>query len=457
MKKIIIYLIVLSILHSIMFFSNNLGLNVILFTIPLLSFLIYTLKINNKIVNKKGLLFIVPITFLSLTYLFYDNIFRVFNVIIIPILYILMYIYTIKPTFNLNEIISDFTTLLFGPLDYVMNFIDEVKSYFKKLENKRLKSILIVLPIVIVILFLLASADTIFRGAFTGIINLFKNVSIFDVILRIVLLLIMFIYTGASIYNLIYKYKKQEVEGINIKPDNYTIKLLLTILNIIYIIFDIIQIRSLLLHKVGAEFDYAQYARSGFFQLMVISLINLVIILISKMTREDKYTKWMSTLMIFLTYIIIASSFYRMYLYESTYGYTILRLLVYVALITESIILIPTIRYIFNNKVNILKHYMIIVILIYTLINTISIDYIIAYRNINRYYEVNKIDLEYLKNYNADNIPQLIDFYNETSDRKLKKDIKDYIKEVKDDFKTNNVFEYNISKNRAISKINSNK
>ena len=59
--------------------------------------------------------------------------------------------------------------------------------------------------------------------------------------------------------------------------------------------------------------------------------------------------------MVFLTLIIIVSSFYRMNLYEQAYGYTLLRLGVYVALITEGILLIPTVVYIVKDKINILN------------------------------------------------------------------------------------------------------
>ena len=184
---------------------------------------------------------------------------------------------------------------------------------------------------------------------------------------------------------------------------------------------------------------------------MFISVINLIIILLSKSTKETKYNKIMSIIMIFLTLIIIASSFIRMYLYESTYGYTLLRLGVYVILITEVLLLIPTIIYIFNSKFNILRSYLYIVTFVYTFINLFSIEKIITENNIKRYYIKNDIDIEYLENYNYDNIPKLYELFKKTDDKELKQRIVFYFCHMKNNLKIDNdsIFEYSYSKEEA--------
>ena len=454
----LIFIVLLSILHSIMFYNQSLGLNVLLFMIPLISFLVYTLVKNDKVANKKGLLFIIPIAILSSTYFIYDSSFKYINFIAIPLLYILMYIYTIKPTYNIQEMFADIVNLLFAPVDSIAPFLSESKQKVLGLSKmsdegkKKLKSILIVVPIVLVVLALLSSADMMFGSIFEGIFNIFKNIKLDSLIGRIIVLLIIFIYLGAATHYLINKYAKPIITEINIKVENYTVRLLLTILNIIYVVFDFIQIRSLLLHHVKEGIDYASYARQGFFELMFISVLNLAIILISKKSKEDKYTKRMSLIMILLTFVIIASSFIRMNMYEQAYGYTFLRLLVYVSLITESIMLVPTCFYICNSKVNIVKYYLIIVTTIYTLINCVSVDYLIAYNNTKRYYNSNmttEIDIDYLMNYRSDNIPLLKELRDKTNNIKMKEELNDYFTLVEDTFKTNNIFEYNISKKRC--------
>jgi hypothetical protein len=186
-----------------------------------------------------------------------------------------------------------------------------------------------------------------------------------------------------------------------------------------------------------------------------VSIINIAIILISKKfetkdnEKDCKFINIMNILMIFLTMIIIISSFLRMNLYESAYGYTTLRLLVYIALIAETILMIPTAMYIFNSNVNILKCYMIIIICSYVLTNYINIDYMVARRNVNRYYINNKIDMEYLINFGYDNIPVLYELYNKTDDVNIKEGLREYFKSMTNN-ENDSIFEFNISKYKAM-------
>ena len=189
---------------------------------------------------------------------------------------------------------------------------------------------------------------------------------------------------------------------------------------------------------------------------MLISIINIVIILFSKKSEEKNYTKIMSLLTVLLTLIIIVSSFYRMFLYEQAYGYTLLRLGVYIILITEVILLIPTIIYIFNKKINILKYYLIITLFVYSLVNCFSIDRVIAENNIKRYERTGKIDLNYLENGDYDNLNQLRELSKKIEEDNCiitqEKDVlKEYIK-LMDKKNKFNILEYNISKETAKKK-----
>ena len=185
--------------------------------------------------------------------------------------------------------------------------------------------------------------------------------------------------------------------------------MIITTLNIIYLVFSIIQIKALIVRD--EYINYADYARQGFFQLMIISVINLIMILIakSKSYKNNKFTNIMCLLMILFTFILIVSSAIRMYFYEQAYGYTFLRLAVYFALLTEAILLIPTILYVLNKKKNLLKTYFSIIVTIYVIINLVNIDNIIASRNVTRYIETGKIDMVYIEsNTGTDAIKQII-------------------------------------------------
>ena len=476
MSGYVIWILLISIWNIILFYGRDLGVNVILFMIPLLIFMYVFLKKNDRIKNVKGLLFIVPIIMLSTCYLVFNNeLFQALNCLVIPLLFILMYIYTIKPTFNLWTLLRNIGRVLFTPFEYIGRFY-RVSTYkiSEKIKisdktKKVFKSLLIVVPIVLIIISLLSSADMIFGNifdtVFDKIVHFFKYEIFDEIIGKICSVIILFFAIGCTCLFLLHDYSiKEDKVKENKKPrELLTMKLLLSALNVIYIIFDFIQVRSLLLHKVGTTFTYAEYARRGFFELMVVSLINLAIILISKRyetkdnEKEYRYVEIMNVIMVLLTIVIIVSSFLRMHLYEAAYGYTTLRLLVFATLITEAILMIPTIMYIFNSDIKVLRSYIIIITCAYLVLNFINIDYMVARRNVNRYYANNKIDIDYLENYYTDNVPVLIELYKKTDDVDMKRELENYLRHFRYENETDSYFEFNLSKYRALKLLDKNK
>ena len=127
MGILILYILLVCIWHSILMFGYDLGLNVVLFMIPLLVLIYYSLKISNKIKNKYGLLFMIPIFLLSCSYFIYDNgIMRFLNGSVIVLLFTLLYIYTVKPTYDIGSIIKDVFAVICEPLNVIGNFYHEI-------------------------------------------------------------------------------------------------------------------------------------------------------------------------------------------------------------------------------------------------------------------------------------------------------------------------------------------
>ena len=431
MSNIFIGALIFSIWFVALFFGKNIGLSMLIFVIPLTYYLLYILEKNNKIKNKKAKILIIPIALLSSTYFIFNNtFFNILNMLVIPILLIIMLMELLGDKIYTNTIVQNIIEIIFEPLSYIDEVFRKIRDEIRNKLNlkndsenngknkKILKGICITIPIVIVIIVLLASADQVFGNIFIQIIKtifkVLRNIKISGILIRMIIAICAFLYLSSFLEYIISKYEildKEEKEKTKNK-DNTTIKILLGTLNIVYLLFCIIQIKSLFMRNVNI--NYAQYARQGFFQLMIVSLINLVTILIARKGentdngKENKYINIMCIIMILFTFIILVSSAVRMYFYESAYGYTLLRLLVYCILITESIILIPTIMYIMDKKINLLKVYSIIILIMYICMNFANFDNIIAKRNVDRYIETGKIDMEYLEQTGTDAIPQIM-------------------------------------------------
>lgn len=468
MVNIILGALFLSIWATILFFGKNVGLSVILFIVPFIYILLNILEKKKKVKYKRAKILILPIILLASTYFIFNNsLLNKLNLIIIPVLILILIIELLEKDLKLYPKIERIIEIIFNPISYLditmKKCQDDVisKLNVKEKSNKNsnfVKAILITIPIVFVVVLLLSTADDVFGEIF---INIFRNISLFfsnfnlgGIIGRLIVIVCLFIYFAAFFDNIVSRYNdKTEMSENNLNlNDNTTVKLLLGVLDFVYVIFCFIQIKALFM-KVDIE-DYSYYARKGFFQLMVVSIINFVIILIAKnyeKSKKSKYVNLMSIIMIACTFIILLSAAYRMRMYESAYGYTLLRLLVYVALFTESILLIPTIIYVIDKPINLVKSYFTITLVIYVCLNFVNLDNVIMKNNVDRYFVISSIDLPYLrKNTGTDGIEQIsrileVEATNQEQEI-IQKQVKEYIQEVHDQISPMDFRDFNISK-----------
>lgn len=492
--KILIGALFLSLWQSLLFWKQDLGISVLLFTIPIIWITTKLLKGNIK--NKKALLISIPIIVLSSTYFIFDNLtFYLINIVLIPILYLIMIIWAISD-FQIKSIIYKIILMIFEPLNYIGDVIRAVLKEFnpkekdeqigeKKEKNNIFKAVCFTGIIALIVIGLLCSADNEFAKIFSTI---FKDINIFNVSEltgRIIIIIIAFFYFAGFFMNMLDKengLKEFEKDEKAEKKESCTIRMMITVLNLVYLVFCFTQIKVLFTEQ---NIKYSEFARKGFFQLMIVSLINIVMILkannknLKETEKQEKYKKTMCIVMVIFTLIIIISAFARMTLYQQNYGYTRLRILVDYTLITEIILLIPTIIYILKNKIDLIKTYFVIIITMYCLVNFINIDKIIMKNNFNRYKETGYIDLNYIMEMNnSDLIEQLLELkdtefkYSEKAysqsdtDKqeiqeqigKQQRELNGYLASWKKSFnETHTLAEFNLPKMRAKSILNNRK
>lgn len=458
MKRILYSSLLLSIMQSILFWHKSPGISVTIFLGITIIVIYYNLKEKQKLKNKKGMLLSIPIMLLGLTYfVFYNMFFQIINIPIIFALIIMMCIKTTEGKISENRFIRNIMGKAFMPLYVIVEFIgdfqiNEFLEEKKKVKNKKIefakklgKSMLIAIPVIIIIIVLLSSADSIFGSLFTniskGISNIFSSKSISDIIARGIWIIIIFAYISGFLVAFV---KKENAENA-VKSEkkaisSFTINTLLICLNIIYFVFSIIQFEYLFMNAgKTADFDYAEYARTGFFQLMFVSFINFALIKISKNVQNEKLNKILKILLVIFTMIIVISAIFRMHLYEQEYGYTYLRIFVYFILATEILILIPILVNICGKEFDVFDISLKIMITMYVILNFINIDYIIAKNNIDRYLENpenNNIDIYYITAFtgtdSVDELKRLLD----VDEKVLSYERRQYMQNVKTDVKS---------------------
>ncbi len=458
--------IILSIVQSILFYRKDLGISMVLFVIIANGIIYYILNKRNKIKNKNAIGLMIPIVLLSSTYFIFANTtFYIANIFVILVINLIMYVI-------LTNEKHFFKNYLYRTFELATNTVKEYKAGIKlsnkasrkiitknkNINKENLKkmaiSLLIVFVVVGIVLILLASADMIFANLFSGIENIFKNINIgstFNIILRITIIVITY-FLFLSLFLNIQKKNVQEERELKENSGKYdfTIKLLLIVLNLVYFVFCCIQIQSLFAKiNIESSFDYAAYARTGFFQLMFVSFINFGVILISNKyyTKEEQLIKILNLLLVIFTIIIAISSMYRMHMYEIEFGLTYLRTFVYIILTTEIIAFIPIIVYIFNKRFDFIKWCFIIGICAYCVANYMNIEKLIISKNISRN-DVHPIDYEYIyKIVSQDSYEILEERLSQeavTSEEKL--DILNILLNITSNTKGLNWQEFNISK-----------
>lgn len=458
MKKILYSSLFLSILQSILFWHKSPGISLTIFIVPTVLVILYNLKEKQMLNNKRGILWAIPVILLSLTYFIFNNaFFQVLNIPVIFTLIIIMCISITEEKISENRFIRNILGKIFKPFgimfDCISDFeIDEFLGKQKEKQNEKIKtiqkigkSLLIAIPIILIIILLLSSADSIFGSLFSSVSEFisraFESETISDIIARFIFIIVCFVYIIGFLITFIKKddTEKQEIVTKKINLSTLTANMILISLNIIYLIFSIIQFRYLFMNAGKTpDFDYATYARTGFFQLMFVSFINLALLKTIKNT-EGRLIKTLKILLVIFTMIIVISAMFRMYLYEQEYGYTYLRLFVYFILATEILILIPILMNICGQKLDTFNISLKIIICMYIILNFINIDYIIARNNIDRYLanpEENSLDAFYISDFTGtDAINEKIKLLNASSDG-LSYERKEYMNNVKQTIKS---------------------
>lgn len=182
-------------------------------------------------------------------------------------------------------------------------------------------------------------------------------------------------------------------------------------LTVLYLAFSVVQIEGLFLGRMQLPqgYTYASYAREGFFQLMAVSFLNLVIVLVCLYYfRDGKVLKTILTIMSVCTFIMIASSAMRMVMYIRSYYLTFLRVLVLWGLALLAVLFLGVLINIFKEGFPLFRYSVAVVTVLYLALSFAHPDYIIARVNAAEDY-----DYWYLSGLCADAAPVLVPYMEE--------------------------------------------
>ena len=200
--------------------------------------------------------------------------------------------------------------------------------------------------------------------------------------------------------------------------------MVLASVNAMFLLFVAVQAKYLFGGKTNISvegYTFSEYARRGFFEILTVSFLTMLLILVldnfTQRKREKEYAfRGLSILLILLTMGLLGAAFHRLNLYENAYGFTHLRLMSGVFMIWLGLLLAVTIYYIIRREGQIFWVSAIVAGCGFVLtLNAINMDSFIASRNIERYHEQNKLDIPYLLTLSDDAIPVIAPLLDDTT------------------------------------------
>ncbi len=468
-------------------YKNGSGITFPLFTAGTIIYFVLCMKKLDVRVKKYSIFYMTCIELLGLSTCLTDSwviiLLNKFAIFFLIIVFLLHNFFEIEH-WNFLEHIKAYFLATIVPIIYVgkpfTNFLAYIRNKnINNPEKKKSKIIYVILgviisvPLVIVVMNLLSTADVVFGNIFK---NMFKYMDFIEFIGNVFGSVFLFVFVFFASYMLLsfmgaFKFNDNKQTGRSGEP--LIAITVCCILSFIYVIFCGVQFVYLFFGS-GANFvlpdnmTYAEYAREGFFQLLFVCIINLILVVTGiYLFKENKVLKVLLCVITSCTYIMIASSVKRMLLYIQYKYLTFLRVFVLWALLVIALVMIGAMISIFKEEFDFFRYSTIVITCLYLVLSFARVDYFVAKVNIdNMEYEtqykffegVDLYDDYYYLIYNLSyDAAPLIIAYDDNSDAddygSFNYEKKEYVQNIKYDTNDMSLRKINISKLIAKSMV----
>ena len=281
--------------------------------------------------------------------------------------------------------------------------------------------LILALPVIAVLAALLASADPIFAENFKALFNLVSLDRIGEYFVRgMYILVLAFLFTGALLHALLPRQAATPPD-----PDKPYLKpflgftetsIILGSVDALFIFFLAIQFRYFFGGQANINnsgFTYAEYARRGFSELVLVALISLGLYLVlERAGRRENIAQrrgfsFLTVGLIVLVLVILVSAMQRLVLYEQAYGFTRLRVQTLIFIPWLALLLLAT------AVLEIVKRsgrFALVALAVVTgfclTFPIINMDALIVRLNVQRAVAGEDLDRAYLLNLSSDAVPE---------------------------------------------------
>ena len=413
-------------LYALCMYRNSSGVSYPFFVAGSLFYICFCLAKLGISWKKEGAFYAISMMLLSISTFCTDDgriiFFNKLGVFLLTISMLLSLIYDTQK-WNLGKYLGSICmTCIMAIGELGAPFADAVWYCKNKLDKKNSKYLYVItglvltIPLFVIVFLLLTSADAVFRNMADTLLEGVK----FGNILGVAWTICFMFFAGYCILVFFCKKTLQEEVKDSRKGEPLIAIPVATILSFLYLVFSGVQIIYLFMGNMQLPdgYTYAEYAREGFFQLLAVGILNLILVLVGLYYfRPHKVLKAVLTVMSACTFIMLASSAMRMIIYIQYYYLTFLRILVLWSLVVLFFIFTGVILYIVKESFPLFRYSMIVVTCLYLCLSFSHPDYWIAKVNVESMQADRSdffkgdayTDYYYLSTLNADAAPVLLE------------------------------------------------
>jgi len=280
-----------------------------------------------------------------------------------------------------------------------------------------LMGILVAFPLLIVIGALFVSADPLFSKTLA---DLFRGLNVADLpqyVIRDTIVGLIFLGSGWTIYTRALHKRQPEHRGAPHDPGTVVVATVLGLLNTLFLIFLGFQVA----YFFGGEafireqgLTYAEYARNGFFQLILVAGLVFAISWVVYHATELRHrvTRALIMALIIQTGVIIVSAVMRLSLYIDAYGLTVSRwwAMASVGIIAAVLLSMLVASVIAMRFEQLAKWIGLGVLLVMGLLMTVNVECMVVRFNAERFLsgKTKMLDVDYFMRLSSDALPELV-------------------------------------------------
>lgn len=326
-----------------------------------------------------------------------------------------------------------------------------------------LKGILMAIPALLIFGALFSQADL----AFAQFIKRFVDITISERAMQYSFLLLVAFVGALSFLSYIFFPKQREPLSITEPSEapssgkGIEVMVFLGLILMLFLIFIGFQITYLFGGEatiVNTGFTYAEYARHGFWELLTVATLSLIVLLASETyagveAKRDNRFLIPALILIAEVGMVIVSAFKRLSLYIDTYGMTLLRF--YVAgfiLLLWVLFILLAVKFITLRRESFFAFGVLFAMSTFlVIVNLVNPDAFIANANLEQYYRTSKLDTSYVRELSADAEVWKIEMYQRSSGQ-TKEDLRNLLQREKDRLQTsrNDWQSTNLARSRAL-------